>query len=82
VHLLGFSDLIGAMRLSGSAPGQIVVRGVQPERIEWGTQPTVTVDSAVGELVESAIRQVRQLSGEIEPAQTEMLHPSISAISA
>jgi hydrogenase maturation protease len=79
VHLLGFSDLIGAMRLSGSAPERIVVLGVQPERIEWGTQLTATVDSAVGPLVESAILQVRQWSGEIEPPQSDMVVSSISA---
>jgi hydrogenase maturation protease len=35
VHLLGFSDLIGAARLTGSAPAEIIVLGVQPEIIGW-----------------------------------------------
>jgi len=82
VHLLGFSDLIGAMRLSGSAPEHIVVLGVQPERIEWGTRLTPIVDSAVAALVNSAIRQLRQWSGDIEPEETSMPQLSQSAISA
>lgn len=58
VHLLGFSDLVGAMRLTGSAPVEIVVLGVQPEKIAWGTQLTPTVEAAVPRLMESAIAQI------------------------
>ena len=58
VHLLGFSDLIGAMRLTGSAPVEIVVLGVQPARIAWGTQPTPTVEAALPRLMESAVAQI------------------------
>jgi hydrogenase maturation protease len=82
VHLLGFSDLIGAMRLSGSAPHQIVVLGVQPDLIAWGTQLTATVESALASLIESAIRQVQEWSSEIERPQTAMSLSLISAISA
>ncbi len=60
VHLLGFSDLIGAMRLTGSAPAEIVVLGVQPEATGWGTQLTPTVEAALPELIESAIAQVER----------------------
>lgn len=65
VHLLGFSDLIGAMRLTGSAPTEIVVLGVQPEKIAWGTQLTPTVEAALPGLVESAIEQVERWRAEI-----------------
>jgi hydrogenase maturation protease len=82
VHLLGFSDLIGAMRLSASAPHQIVVLGVQPDVIAWGTQLTATVGAALAALVESAIRQVLEWSSEMEQSQTEVVLPLISAITA
>jgi hydrogenase maturation protease len=58
VHLLGFSDLIGAMRLTGDAPEQIVVLGVQPEKIAWGTELTATVAAALPKLVDAATRQI------------------------
>jgi len=65
VHLLGFSDLIGAMRLTGSAPAEIVVLGVQPDRIEWGTQLTARVEAALPDLVESALAQLDAWQAEI-----------------
>jgi hydrogenase maturation protease len=65
VHLLGFSDLIGAMRLTGDAPDEIVVLGVQPERIAWGTELTPTVHAALGKLLNAAMEQVRAWSREI-----------------
>lgn len=67
VHLLGFSDLIGAMRLTGSAPARIVVLGIEPEKIEWGTALTPCVEAALPELIEAAVSQVRQWQAE-EPA--------------
>ncbi len=72
VHLLGFSDLIGAMRLTGSAPDEIVVLGVQPEKIEWGTELTPPVKAALPELLETALAQVEQWCREMPlPASRE-----------
>ncbi len=65
VHLLGFSDLIGALRLTESAPREIVVLGVQPEKIDWGTELTPTVEAALATLVENAIGQVMRWAREI-----------------
>ena len=65
VHLLGFSDLIGALRLTESAPSEIVVLGVQPEKTDWGTELTATVERAMPALVEAAISQVMQWSREV-----------------
>jgi hydrogenase maturation protease len=58
VHLLGFTDLIGAMRLTGNVPGEIVVLGVQPERIAWGTELSSTVAAAVPPLLDAAFSQL------------------------
>jgi hydrogenase maturation protease len=84
VHLLGFSDLIGALRLTESAPGEIVVLGVQPEKIDWGTELTPTVEAALATLVESAIGQVMRWSREIAeephlPVEGEILHMAAAA---
>ena len=57
-HLLGFSDLIGAMRLTGSAPTEIVVLGVQPHRIDWGTELSSTVGAALPRLLDAAFAQL------------------------
>lgn len=69
VHLLGFSDLIGSMRLIESAPSAIVVLGVQPLFTGWGTELTATVEAALVTLVECAIGQVARWSEEITAQQ-------------
>lgn len=66
VHLLGFSDLIGAMRLTGDAPEQIVVLGVQPHTIAWGTELTRPVEWALPRLMDAALRQVSEWAREME----------------
>lgn len=58
VHLLGFSDLIGAMRLTGCAPEEIVVLGVQPALIAWGTELSPVVQAALPPLLEAAFAQL------------------------
>lgn len=60
VHLLGFSDLIGAMRLTGDVPQEIVVLGVQPHTIAWGTRLTPTVEWALSKLVDAAHEQISE----------------------
>jgi len=64
VHLLGFSDLIGALRLTENDLRETVVLGVQPEKIDWGTELTPTVKGALVTLVESAIGQVTRWLGD------------------
>jgi len=64
VHLLGFSDLIGAMRLTGDAPREIVVLGVQPQKIAWGTRLTAPVQAALPRLLAAALRQIQDWAGE------------------
>ncbi|MGA8108459.1 MAG: HyaD/HybD family hydrogenase maturation endopeptidase [Acidobacteriaceae bacterium] len=63
VHLLGFSDLIGAMRLMGTVPGEIVVLGVQPKRIAWGTELSSTVEAALPRLLQAAFAQIEEWTG-------------------
>lgn len=65
VHLLGFSDLIGAMRLTGDAPEEVVVLGVQPKTIAWGTELTWTVERALPRLIDAALDQIAQWVREI-----------------
>lgn len=62
VHLLGFSDLIGSMRLIGNAPAQLVVLGIQPHTIDWGTELTSSVQASLELLIQHAIAQVGQWS--------------------
>lgn len=63
VHLLGFADLIGALRLMGNEPEHVVVLGIQPEVIGWGTALTETVAARLPRLIEMAVEQVVAWSG-------------------
>jgi len=83
VHLLGFSDLIGAMQLTGNAPAEIVVLGVQPEETGWGTRLTTCLEAALPELVDAAIAQVDQWRAEMpafsQAGYTEQMQASAPA---
>ena len=46
-HEVGISDLMDALRLAGDLPPQRALVGIEPESIEWGTEPTPCVSDAV-----------------------------------
>ena len=54
VHLLGLSDLLGAMNLLGCAPRKVVLLGLQPKSTDWGTGLTFEVEARLKDLVEAA----------------------------
>jgi len=85
VHLLGFSDLIGSMRLMGNAPGAIVILGVQPHTIGWGTDLTAPVKAALDLLAEEVIDQVGRWSAggmddAAEKTSAAAVVPELSAV--
>ena len=82
VHLLGFADLIGAMQLSGDAPGEVVVLGVQPQTIDWGTELTSTVEAALPRLIDAALQQIDCWSHDEISASAETGKPVFAASSA
>ena len=60
VHLLGFSDLMGALRLMDAAPSEVVLLGVQPASTDWGTLLSPEVDLALQTLMQSALAQLTE----------------------
>ena len=58
VHLLGFSDLLGALRLLGHAPAEVVLLGVQPESTEWGVGLSPSVARVVDPLIDTALSEI------------------------
>ena len=58
VHLLGFADLVAALRLTGGVPWEVVVLGVQPEATGWGTELTAAVRAAIPKLIHSALAEL------------------------
>lgn len=59
-RLLGFSDLMGALRFIDAAPEQVVLLGVQPASTGWGTLLTPEVEPAQLALMQAALEQRAQ----------------------
>lgn len=49
VHEVGLSDLLDALRLRGELPEHRALIGIEPENMDWGTEPTAAVAAAVPE---------------------------------
>ena len=47
VHELGLSDILDALRLCGDLPAHRALVGIEPEQLDWGTEPTPTVAAAI-----------------------------------
>jgi hydrogenase maturation protease len=65
VHLLGFSDLMGALRLMDAAPTQVVLLGVQPASTDWGTVLTPEVFPAQQAMTQSALEELTRWNAEV-----------------
>ena len=50
-HEVGFSDLVDALRLNGTLPPKRALVGIEPESIDWGTEPTTRVVAAIPDAV-------------------------------
>jgi len=59
VHQLGFADLMVALELLGESPEEVVMFGIQPLSIEWGTELTAPVQEALAGLPDLVIEQLR-----------------------
>jgi hydrogenase maturation protease len=57
VHELGLSDILDALRLCGDLPEYRALVGIEPEQMDWGTEPTQTVAAAIP----SATARIRDL---------------------
>lgn len=58
VHSLGFADLMIALQLLGETPPELVVLGVQPQSVEWGTELTQPVAQALPHLIDNVLAQL------------------------
>jgi hydrogenase maturation protease len=58
VHLLGFADLLGSLRLLEDAPLEVVLLGMQPQSTDWSVTLSPIVDATLHNLVEAAFDQL------------------------
>ncbi|MFZ0429503.1 MAG: hydrogenase maturation protease [Acidobacteriota bacterium] len=57
-HDVSLADLLLALRLMGQEPGSVVLIGIQPARIEPGTELSQPVRAALAKLVDAAVREL------------------------
>ena len=57
VHELGLADILDALRLCGDLPPNRALVGIEPEAMDWGTEPTQKVAAAIP----SATARIRDL---------------------
>jgi hydrogenase maturation protease len=62
VHEVGLLDLLDIARLTDSLPQQRALVAIQPDRIDWGEQPTRPVAEAIPVAVNHVIELMQQFS--------------------
>lgn len=67
VHEVGLSDLMDALRLRGDLPANRALIGIEPEDMDWGTEPTATVAAALPEAAAFAEDLVSTWRAEANP---------------
>jgi hydrogenase maturation protease len=58
VHQLGVADLLVALRLLAHHPPTVVLLGIQPESVEWGTGLSRSLQAGLPLLVDAAIAEL------------------------
>ena len=59
-HEVGLLDLMDIARLTERLPENRALIGIQPEKMGWGMQPTTSVQNALDEAVNEAVKLITQ----------------------
>ena len=59
-HQIGIPDMLATASLRGTTPPNIVLWGIQPERIEIGLELSDTLNSLLETLVENVVTELKQ----------------------
>jgi hydrogenase maturation protease len=60
VHELALADILGALRILGREPKEVVLLGVQPAKTELGTSLSPPVEAALSALVDAAVVELKR----------------------
>jgi len=71
VHELGLADILDALRLCGDLPPNRAIVGIEPEQMDWGTEPTRKVAAAIP----SATAKIRDLVDDWRRRSSREAHP-------
>lgn len=58
VHALGLEQSLKIMRLTGSEPREIVIIGIEPKEIDWGTELSAELQQKMPEIINVALNEI------------------------
>ena len=59
MHQVGLQELLAVASLHGSLPSDVVLLGLQPAVVDWGTELSAPLESALDTLVAAGVQQLR-----------------------
>ena len=75
VHQIGVADLLDGLRLTDSAPREIVLLGLVPETLELGLERSAAVMQALSGLVDAVVREAADMGFELIPRKADAITP-------
>lgn len=60
VHQLGFQEVLALARIRGRYPENMVLIGVQPQSLDWGTRLSEEVNRAVPRVIDMVSEQIEE----------------------
>jgi len=70
LHHVGLSDLLFASSFMGTRPAEIVLVGIQPEKLEVGLELSPTIRGRLDKLLETILEKLREWGLEIKEKKT------------
>jgi len=61
MHQVGLQELLAAGYISGELPPRIVLLGLQPERVDWGTELSPAIEGALDGLAQAVLEELRAI---------------------
>ena len=58
LHEAGVMSGLMMMRLTGTEPGEIIILGIQPREIDWGTELTTELQKKIPVIVKAVLREI------------------------
>ena len=58
VHELGVEQSLKMMRLTGNEPREIVIIGVEPKEIDWGTELSTDLQQKIPEIIKVVLKEI------------------------
>ena len=58
LHECGLEQSLRMMRLTGKSPKEIVIIGIEPKEIDWGTEPSAELQQKIPEIVNAVLSEI------------------------